>query len=364
MPVREVDPGDKRELNRFIRLERELLGDQPHFYGDLDANVRKYLTRRSELTKEWEITLFANERARAAAIINPEWQRSRDEPQTGGIGWFAAAPDAIMDAREVLEAAEDRLGQRGMTRAIAPFNGHAFLGLSALTDAFEESAMFPMPWSPPYYDEYLVDAGYAHAYPFWYYEVDFGYERYRDFTQRALESPECDLRGIDKSRWDEEVEALRLIWNEGFADEWEFQDYTAAQFKEFFKDMKPILDSRTVLIAEVDGEPAGMVLGMPDLTAAVRAMRGRVGPIKVLRMIRAARRPIRLGLLGIAVRPQFRGRRIGATLAASLYRNIEALGLQESSYYVVNDSNTKSRSLAESVGGEGRILYHCYDKQL
>lgn len=364
MPVREVDPGDKRELNRFIRLERELLGDQPLFYGDLDANLRKYLTRRSEFTKEWEITLFANERARAAAIINPQWQRSRDEPQTGGIGWFAAAPDAIMDARDVLDAAEDRLGRRGMTRAIAPFNGNAFLGMSAMTDAFAETPMFPMPWSPPYYDDYLVDAGYAHAYPLWFYDVDFGYERYRDFTRRALESPECELRGVDKSRWDEEVETLRLLWNEGFAGEWELQDHTAEQFKEFFKDMKPIVDSSTLLIAEVDGEPAGVVLGMPDLTPAWRAMRGRLGPIKVLRMIRSARRPSRLGLLAIAVRPQFRGRRIGATLAASLYRNIEAKGFETSSYFVVNDSNVQSRGLAESLGGEGRVLYHCYDKQI
>ena len=91
-------------------------------------------------------------------------------------------------------------------------------------------------------------------------------------------------------------------------------------------------------------------------------MRGRLGPLKLLRMLRSARRPSRVGLLGIAVRPQFRGRRIGATLAASLYRNLEAIGLRQSSYYPVNDSNVQSRELAESLGGEGRILFHCFDK--
>ena len=101
-----------------------------------------------------------------AALVNPVWQRSHDEPQTGGIGWFAAAPDAFAQATEVLDAAEDWLGRRGMTRAIAPFNGVAFLGMSALTDAYEESPMFPMPWSPPYYKEYFVEAGYERAYPF------------------------------------------------------------------------------------------------------------------------------------------------------------------------------------------------------
>jgi ribosomal protein S18 acetylase RimI-like enzyme len=364
MGVREVDPADRQQLNRFIRLERELVGDQPLFYGELDSDARKRLSRQSEFTKEWDLALFANERARGAAIVNPLWQRSHDEPQTGSVGYFAAAPDSFAHAREVLDAAEDWLGRRGVTRVIAPFNGVAFLGMSALTDAFDESPMFPMPWNPPFYELYLVDAGYAHGYPFWYYEVDFAYERYRDFTRRALESPECTVREIDKRRWDEEVETLRLLWNEGFAGEWEFQQFTAGQFKEFFKAGKRITDPRSLLIAEVDGEPAGLVLGMPDLTAAWRSMRGRLGPIKLLRVISAARRPSRRGLLGIAVRPKFRGRRIGATLASALYRNLEAMGLRESSYYPVNDSNVQSRGLAESLGGQGRVLYHCFDKNI
>jgi ribosomal protein S18 acetylase RimI-like enzyme len=114
----------------------------------------------------------------------------------------------------------------------------------------------------------------------------------------------------------------------------------------------------------VDGQPAGLVMGMPDLTAAVRATRGRIGPIKILRMIRASRRPSRLGLLAIAVRPAFRGRRIGAALASTFYRRLEQRGIRKSSYYVVNDSNVQSRGLAESLGGEGRILFHCFDKSI
>ena len=231
MTTSQIDPADRQELSRFIRLERKLLRDQPLHYGDLDSNTRKYLTGKSEFSKEWDFALFANDRARAVAIISPQWQRSHDEPQTGGIGWFAAAPGAAMDTHEVLGAAEDWLGRRGMTRVIAPFNGVAFIGMSALSDAFEESPMFPMPWTPPYYQRYLTEVGYAPAYPLWFYEVDFDYARYRDFTQRALESPECTVRGVDKRRWDEEVETLRLVWNEGFASEWEFQQFTPSQFQ-------------------------------------------------------------------------------------------------------------------------------------
>ncbi len=364
MPVREVDRADKRQLNDFIRLERGLVGDQPLFVGELDSDVRKRLAGESEFADGVEYTLFANEGARCVAIVNPLWQQSHEEPQTGHVGWFAAAPNAAGDAAEVLAAAEDLLGRRGMNRLIGPFNGNAFLGMAASTAAFDEDPMFPLPWTPPYYEQFFVDAGYAHAYPLWVYEVDFASERHREFRRRALESPECTLREVDKRRWDDEVEVLRLIWNEGFGDEWEFQQFTAAQFREFFKDFKPLFDSRLAMIAEVDGEPAGLVWGMPDLNPAIRAMRGRLGPIKLLRMIRAARRPSRVGLLAIAVRPQFCGRRIGAVLASALYRTLEQMGFRDSFYYPVNDSNVRSRGLAESLGCQGRILHHCFAKNI
>jgi len=364
MAVREIDTADKRQLNEFIRRERELLGDQPLFVGELDSDVRKRLTHESEFTKDWDLALFENGRARCAAIVNPGWQRSRDEPRTGFIGYFAAGPGAAREAGEVIGAAEEWLAGRGMTRVIAPINGNVLLGIGVLIDAFDESPMFPLVWNPPYYDDYFDEAGYERTYPFWYYEVDFQTERYRQFTRRALESPQCDLRPMDKKRWDEEVQTMRILFNEGFDEEWEFEQFNPAQFKEFYAAFKPTFDPRTTVIAEVDGEPAGMAVGLPDLTPAFRAMRGRLGPIKILRMMRAARRPSRVGLIALALRPQFRGRRIGGALASTLYRNFEEMGLTGSLYYLVNDSNVRSRGLAESLGGEGRLLYQCYDRQL
>jgi GNAT superfamily N-acetyltransferase len=264
----------------------------------------------------------------------------------------------------VIGAAEEWLAKRGTTRVIAPMNGSVLLGMGALVDAFDESPMFPLAWNPPYYDAYFDEAGYERTYPLWYYEIDFGTERYREFTRRALESPNCDLRLMEKKRWDEEVQTMRLLFNEGFDEEWEFQEFTPAQFKEFYAAFKPTFDPRLSVIAEVDGVPAGMAVGLPDMTPAFRAMRGRLGPLKILRLMRAARRPSRVGLIGIALRPQFRGRRIGAALASTLYRNFEQMGMTGSLYYLVNESNVRSRGLAESLGGEGRMLYRCYTRQL
>ena len=365
MAVREVDPRDKRALNGFIRMERELVGGHPLFVGELlDSDVRKRLSGKSAFSQEMSFALFASENARCAAIVNPPWQRSHDEPHTGFIGYFAAGPDSGGEVEEVLAAGEEWLAARGITRVIAPFNGSAVLGAAALTTAFDESPMFPFHWNPPYYEQFLTGAGYERRYPLWHYDIDFNSDRYREAARRAFADPQAEIRQIDKRRWREEVELARVLLNEGFADEWEFHEITPDEYWEFWGPQKALTNPRLSLFAEVGGEPAGMTFAMPDLAPAFRAARGRLGPLKVLRIYRTARRPQRIGLLAIALRPQFRGRRIGALLAATLWRNIEQMGHSASAYYVVNDDNVASRALAESFGGQGRILYHCYDKSL
>jgi len=365
MSVREVDAHDRRELDRFIRMERELIGDQPLYAGEqLDTDVRKRLSGQSEFSQEMSWALFVTDRARCAAIVSSRWQRTHDEPQTGSIGYFAAGPGAAGEVEELLGAAEEWLAARGMTRVVAPFNGSAVLGAAARTDAFDESPMFPFSWNPPYYEEYLTTAGYERRYPLWYYDIDFSSERYREASRRAFADPQAEIRQVDKRRWREEAELGRVLLNEGFADEWEFHALTFEEYWEFVKPQKAFTDPRLSLVAEVDGEPAGLTFAMKDLTPAFRAARGRLGPLKLVRLVRTVRRPGRIGLLAIALRPKFRGRRIGALLAATLWRNIEEMGYGGSSYYVVNDHNVASRGLAESFGGEGRVLYHCYDKRL
>jgi predicted acetyltransferase len=89
-----------------------------------------------------------------------------------------------------------------------------------------------------------------------------------------------------------------------------------------------------------------------------------MGPLQIIRLLLRARRFDRAGLIAIGVRDSHRGKHIGQTLAATLYRRYEELGLKRAFYYPVNDHNLASRRFAEAFGGEGRVLYHAYDKPL
>jgi len=250
--------------------------------------VIKGLSGRSEFFSEMEHTLFVasnggRDVARCAALVNRKYQKAKNE-RAGFIGYFAAAPGEESAVRALFERSEAWLRDRGVDRIIAPLNGAAILGAGARSAAYDEGPMFPFGWQPPYYTEYLVAVGYKPAYPLWYYTVDFSSEKYQAAKRRAekhsaakhraekhrpkehsaSENKKVVVRPVNKKLWNQELETFRVMFNETFQDEWEFHPLTNGEFHEFFDPMKPVLDPRQMLIGEVDGEPAGFCLGMPD----------------------------------------------------------------------------------------------------
>lgn len=368
MSVFEIPVADEPGVRRFVGLEPAVWSSHPLYVPASDEEQRFRITGRSLLHREVEATLFLateGERdvARCAAFVNHAYQRYHGE-RTGFIGYIAAADDAGGVVVEMLDRAERHLAGRGCTRVIAPFNATDLAGTGVRTAAFDESPIFPFSYAPPSVASWLDAAGYRRRYPWWSYRVDLTSEVYRQTSRRSLDAPACRVRCVDKRRWDDEVRLFGELFNGGFAGEWEFQPYTTDQFHEVLDPLRTVLDPAEMLFAEVDGEPVGLCLGAPDWNPLTRRLHGKRGALAAWRFALGARRYRYAALLMIALVPGSRGRGVGRTLAATLYRHYERRGLGAAEYCLVNDENTASRMLAESFGGRGRILYHTFDKPL
>jgi ribosomal protein S18 acetylase RimI-like enzyme len=366
--IREIDTGDRRNLRRFVRLAGELQRSEPLFVPVTERDLRKFLADQSAVHDGIEQALYVLSRngrdvARCAGFLNRRWQEHHGEA-AGFIGCLAAVPGIEPGIIELLDRAEEWLGSRGATRVIAGYSGSIFAeAIGFRTAHFDESPIFPYGWTPPYYADYMRAAGYQSGYPWWHFTIDFSSEKYLEVSRRATREAQCTVRFADKPRWSEELETFVRLWNEGFRDEWEFHPYSPEEFQEFFGPLKQSLAQQT-LFAEVDGEPVGICSGVQDLNPLFRRQRGKFGPLGIMRFMLASRRFHRAGLWCIALVAGQRGKRIGQTLASALYQRYEQRGLAGSEYGIVNDSNLASRGLAESLGGQGRVLYHNFDKRL
>ena len=370
MAVTRVEPSDRKSLKQFVALDRELWGHEPLYWSEADADLVKRLRGKSAFNHDMDHALFmlvskAGDRVgRAVGYVNRRWQRQRSEA-AGFIGDLSLAPGTqFEDAVELFSAVEGWLREQHSSHAICGVNGTGFLGMGVLVADHDVSPMFPGKWHSPSYAGLIEAAGYRPERPFWNYEVQFDNEQFRAASERALREPRCRVRPVDRRRWKAEIALVTRLFNETFANEWEMNEYTDDEFLETWRPMKPILDPQTWLIAEVDDEPAGFCLGMPDFTPLIRSFRGRSGPLQIVRLLRGAKNIDRYGLMVVGVRDCFRGRHIGQTLACTLYQYYEQQGMSSALYYWVGDGNLASRRLAESLGAEGRIQLHCYRKPL
>jgi GNAT superfamily N-acetyltransferase len=367
--IREVLSSDPLALKRFVTLVHEVMASHPLFYSELDSDVLRQLSGKSSFFRDMRYALFiasngAHDVARCAALINPQYQDAKNEP-VGFIGYFAAAPGYEPQVKMMLEHAEAWLSNRGVTRIIAPYNGSVFLGsLGLRTDAFDEEPAYPFGWHPPYYADYFKDSGYTPTYPLLSYVIDFSSERYRSMVQRACDNTQVRVRAIERRTWNNDLETVRRLLNETFTEEWEHCPTTSDQFHEILDSLKPILDTRQTLIAEVDDNPAGFCWGMPDWAPLFRTLKGKLGPRQIIKLLLGSGHYLRAGLIMIGVLPDQRGKGVARKLAAALFRRYEQKGLEKSLYHLVNENNTVSRLFAESMGGKGRVIYHVYDKKL
>jgi hypothetical protein len=366
---------DRADVERFVAFERQLLVGS-RFIAEPDETIVDRLLGTAQCLREGTCDRrLIDVRdgdvvvARCAALVNHSWQ-AVDPPsraKTGFIGYFAAAPDAEGRVLEMLAEAEEWLvGEKEMERAIMGCNGNALLGLGILTDGFDDyEPMFPLSWNPPHYAQYILAAGYRPTYPWWVYEVDFRTPAFQRFKQRVLAADVCEIRPIDIDDFKNEIERLRKVFNDGFRGEWEMQEFTPEEFWELFAWMETVVDPKMMLFAYVDGEPepVGFAYGFADWTPSFRRLDGALPSPAFLRKL--AREPVtRAGGIAYACRPGFTHLGIGPRLGVELYGHFQELGLTSGLYYPVNDHNGPSRTVADRLGGCGRILYTCFDKPL
>lgn len=365
--IRQIDPRDEAAVRALARVEQRLLGHHEHWIRPIDAELRRRLTGRSAFLTETRSAIFAagdgHDVAHCVAFVNARYARAKGE-RVGFVGHFAVERGAVDEGIGLLERAETWLRERGCVRALGPVDGAPLAGGLALVDGFDESPMFPHPWTPPHYPDLFAHAGWQTAHRLWAYELELGASAYRNRAARARAAAPCTVRPADSRRWRDEVEALARLLNAGYdAGHWEAQRFTVDEILELLAPARPAVE-RQLFFAEIDGRPVGSILGMHDLNPLLRSFRGRSGAWQAVQRRLHGRRLERAGVLDLVVAPEERRRGIASALVATLLDVYAAEGLTRALYYLVNEENAPARALAESFGGRGRVRYAVYGKTL
>lgn len=368
VPVR-----DRQGQTTFIRFPWRIYRDDPAWVPPLISDVRKLLDPSHPFHEHADTEYFLAIRdgdvvGRIAAVVNHVYNDFH-ETRTGFIGLFESIDDPTV-AGALLDTAADWLRSREMTEAMGPFNlstNDELYSPGILLDSFDRPPVLLMAHNPPYYARLFEQAGWEKAKDLLAYWLtsDAPPERLVRGVERMTSRIDgLEVRQIDLKRLDREVELIKEVYNSAWERNWGFAPLTDAEIRHLAKDLKPIVDERFALIAQVHGEPIGFALALPDYNQALRHLNGRLFPIGIFKLLWHRRKIDRLRVFTLGLKPEYQRRGIDALFYLTIFQNGLGGGIHKAEASWILEDNWGMRRGLERMGGHVYKTYRVYRSEL
>ncbi len=372
-----VPVSSSRDMREFIRLPHAIYADDPHWVPPLDLERKEHLSRKNPFFGHGEAQLFlARRNGRTVGRISAQVNRlhlERYDDATGFFGFLEAVEDEAV-FRALFEAAEGWLRERGMKRVRGPFSYSINEESGLLVEGFDHPPVIMMGHARPWYGPMVEACGYGKVMDLIAYILR-GLkpmpEAAMKLLERLKEKGRLTVRPLNRKRLREELDLIMDIFNDAWANNWGYIPFTEAEIRKLGDDLNMIVDERDVWIASLDGEPAAMVVTLPDINEWIRDFGGRLLPFNWAKLIWRLKfggppKTVRMPLMG--VRRKYHGKATGSALALAV---IDAArdyhsgrGVQQGELSWILETNRPTRKLIETLGGEPYKTYRVYEKAL
>ncbi|HOZ37477.1 MAG TPA: hypothetical protein PLH64_01895 [Anaerolineaceae bacterium] len=215
--------------------------------------------------------------------------------------------------------------EHGMNRIVGPKGYGPLDGYGIQVEGFEHRQMMNMMnYNYPYYQRLVEAYGFVK-------EVDFvsSYVKLDEFVlpekiKKAIEI--AKKRGsltVKSFKNKKEIYAwkdkLRDAYNKSFVKNWEYYPLSDRELKFVIDNAIGFVIPKIVkFILDKDGEAVGFVLPFPDVSATMQKNKGKLGPIEIVRLMRALNQTEWLDFNGIGILPEYQGMGGNALLMEAL----------------------------------------------
>lgn len=374
VPVRVAAVDGRHAVGHFLRLPWSLYADDPAWVPPLLFEQRRQLSPRHPYFEHARTRLWVAWRGRAAVgrisaqVDRLHLERYRDD--TGFFGMLDAEDDAETFGA-LLGAAEAWLRDRGIRRVRGPFSLSINQECGLLVDGFDAPPAVMMPHGRPYYAARLEQHGYAAVKDLLAYRLAADV-KLPDVVPALLgrAAGTIAVRPLRRSRFREDVDVLRDIFEDAWAANWGFVPFTEREFAHLAGALGRLVPDEFIGIAEVEGAPAGMIVLLPDVNQLIRDLDGRLLPLGWLKLLwRLRARRVRRGrVVLMGVRARYQRSPLGFVLALALIDAVHEAarrrGMAEVELSWILEDNAGVLRIARTLGAVLHKRYRIYDKSL
>lgn len=372
--LRIVPVADRRLLRSFIEVPWSLYAGDPCWVPPLIIERKWHLSAKNPYFKHAEFQgWIALRGTRAVGRISAQIDQLHLQRYQDATGFFGMleAEDNAETFRSLFTVTEEWLRQRGMRRIRGPFSLSINDECGLLVEGFDRPPPIMLGHALPYYAARVEEQGYAKEQDLLAYlaRPEVSPPRHLEALANRF-AGRIRVRPMRRDRFGEELEVIRDIFADAWSENWGYIPFTPEEFAEMGKNLKFLVDAESVQIAELDGEPAAMMVMFPDVNTLIRDLNGRLLPLGWLKLLWRLKvvgaKSARVPLMG--VRRRYQGSMLGAALAlmviAPLHEKARRQGIAEVDMSWILEQNQGMRKIIDSVGSTLYKRYRIYQKDL
>ena len=366
------------ERRAFVTFPWRVYRNDPHWVPPLISERMAFFDpQRNPFYQHAEVALFMARRdgepvGTIAALINHQHNAFHNE-QVGFFGAFEVLPDREA-AHALLATARDWVRERGMTalRGPATFSTNEECGL--LIEGFDDPPRILMAYNPPYYRDLIERFGFQKAMDLYAYELTVEVFNWPEKLVRVVEKlksrAKFRVRPGNIQRFREELDRIKKVYNSAWERNWGFVPLTDAEIEHMAAQLIRFVDPDLVFIAEVDDEPIGFSLTLPDLNQALRKAYPRPGVpewwtlIKLLYYWKVRRVVDTIRVLAMGVVESWRAQGVSALFYYETAKAALPKGYRRAEMSWILENNLMMNRDIRAMGGRLYKIYRMYELPL
>jgi GNAT superfamily N-acetyltransferase len=293
------------------------------------------------------------------------------ESNVGCFGMFETINDREV-VRSLFDAAVSWLHARGRTSMIGPIDYSTNYPSGLLIEGFDTPQRVMMNHNPPYYAELLDEIGLRKSkdmYAWWFDSENESIERWQRRAAKLAERGGITIRPVRFEDFNIELAKCMQVYNQTWEKTWGFVKMTPEEFRHMAYQLKQTARPELLLLAEVEGQPVGFCVTLPDVNEAIRPLNGRLTtcgiPIGLAKLLRNMRRikTARMAVLGVL--PGYRRRGIAELMILRAFeQGKKKLGYTGAELGWTLEDNEMINRTVESVGGRRYKQFRIYERTI
>ncbi len=374
-PAPEIAPVKTRtDWKNFHALPAMLQRGQGRWVEPLRLQQRQLWAPRHPFFRHARARAWlARRQGQVVGRISAQIDELQAEQGRAGLGQFGSF-ELINDdgvAAALLDAASAWLRSQRMQEIQGPFDLSINQQCGLLVEGFDHAPMLMMSYGPRYYPQLLERNG---------FDSRIETLAYRGSTETELPSrvrrllarmgDRLTVQPVLRGEITDHSEIFRRLFNASWAENWGFVPFTREEFAHMVADIRLLVRPGYALLARLDGEPAGFIVGLPDLNELIADLHGRLWPTGAVRLLwriaRCRNRRVRVPLMGVL--PRHQGGAAGALISYAL---IDALriavrrdGVTEAEQSWILAHNRGMCSIIESLGMRVAQRFRIYGRAI